>query len=123
MLTLFESLESSSKRRLGGLRGTLGRLESALEELDRREQGFLAAVTETKAASPTIPGALTDKNRVLLEDLDRARRAVAERRVAVLGSLEGVRLALIRLKSGLGTPEGVEAELAAANRVLDTPLS
>jgi hypothetical protein len=58
-----------------------------------------------------------------LDDLDRARRAVADRRIALLGVLEGVRLALIRLRSGLGTPEGVEAELAAATRLLDTPSS
>jgi hypothetical protein len=123
MLTLFESLESASKRRLAGLRRTVGRLEGALEELDRREQGFLAAAAEAKAGTPTLPGTLADQQRVLLDDLNRARGAVADRRVALLGALEGVRLALIRLRSGLGTPEGVEAELAAATRLLDTPLS
>jgi serine/threonine-protein kinase len=123
MLTLFESLESTSRRRLTGLKKTVGRLEAALEELDGREQRFLAAVAEAKAGTPTLPGTLADQQRVLLDDLDRARRAVADRRIALLGVLEGVRLALIRLRSGLGTPEGVEAELAAATRLLDTPSS
>jgi serine/threonine-protein kinase len=121
MLTLFESLEPPVKRRLAGLRKTVGRLEHTLEELDQREQGFLAAAADAKAATPSLPGTLTDQHRILLDDLDRARRTVADRRVAVLGALEGVRLALIRLRSGLGTPEGVEAELAAATRLLDSP--
>jgi hypothetical protein len=64
---------------------------------------------------------VSDRQRALLDDLDRARRSVAERRVAVLGALEAVRLAIIRVKSGLGTPDGVEAELAAATRLLDSP--
>jgi hypothetical protein len=120
-LTLLETLDSASRRRLAGVRRVVGRLEGALEGLDRREQDFLRAAAEAKGSSPSLPGAVSDRQRALLDDLDRARRSVADRRVAVLGALEAVRLALIRVRSGLGTPEGVEAELAAATRLLETP--
>jgi len=120
-LTLLESLDRTARRRLAGVRGVVGRLEGALAALDRREQDLAGAATEAKVGSPSLPGAVSDRQHALLEDLDRARRSVAERRVAVLGALEAVRLAIIRVRSGLGTPDGVEAELAAATRLLDSP--
>jgi len=121
MLTVFESLESSARRRLTVFRPTLERLEGALESLDRREHQIQAAVTEARAGAAALPRALADRQQSLLDDLDRAQRAIADRRVSLLTALESVRLGLIRLKSGLGTPEGVEAELAAAARLLDAP--
>jgi hypothetical protein len=41
--------------------------------------------------------------------------------VALLAALESVRLGMIRLKSGLGSAEDVESELAAAARLLGAP--
>jgi hypothetical protein len=43
---------------------------------------------------------------------------VVDRRLALLGALESIRLSLVRLKSGLGTPDIVEGELAEADRLL-----
>jgi hypothetical protein len=117
-LTMLDSLDADSRRRLPRARVVLERLEGGLEGLERREQELLAAVTEAKASAPTQPASLSDRQRVLLDDLDRARRAVVEKRTAMLAALENIRLSLVRLKSRLGTAEDVERELAEATRLL-----
>jgi serine/threonine-protein kinase len=116
--TLFTSLDPTLKRRLPGAKATLARLDKALADLDLREQGLEAAATEAKLNAPTLPGAVSAQQQTLLNDLDRARREVVERRVGMLGALENIRLALVRLKSGLGATDLVEAELREAERLL-----
>ncbi len=121
MLTSLESLDPGARRHLPKARITIERLEGALEGLDRREQELLAAATETKGNAQTLPGPAADRQKLLLDDLERARKAVTDRRMALLSALESIRLALIRLKSGLGTVDGVASELAGAARLLDSP--
>jgi serine/threonine-protein kinase len=115
---LLTSLDGALKRRLPNARATLGRLDNALADLARREQELQAAAIEAKVNAPTLPGAVSSQQQSLLDDLDRARRTVVDRRLALLGALESIRLSLVRLKSGLGTPDIVEGELAEADRLL-----
>jgi hypothetical protein len=118
-LTLLDALPGETRRRLGKARLVLERLEGELERLERRDVELEAAATEARVNAPSLPGATGDRRRALQDDLDRARREAAERRVAVLGALENVRLALVRVKSRIGAAEDVERELAEATRVLE----
>jgi hypothetical protein len=111
--TLFDSLDRGLRRRLGQARGTLARVDGALARLEQRELELQSAAREARAHTPTPGLATGDRQQALLEELDRARAAVVERRVALLAALENVRLALVRAKSGLGTTEDVERELSA----------
>ncbi len=116
-LTLLEGLPSDAKRRLGKARVTVERLEGELERLERRERELESAATEAKANAPSLPGS-SERQQSLLDDLERARRQVADRRAALLGGLENVRLALVRVKSRIGTPEDVEREVTEAAQLL-----
>jgi eukaryotic-like serine/threonine-protein kinase len=117
--TLLDTLEGDSRRRLAKARVTLERLEGEIERLERRERELEAAATEARVNAPSLPGTSTERQQALQADLDRARREAGERRVTMLGALENIRLALVRLKSKIGTPEDVERDLAEADRLLD----
>ncbi len=117
-LTLLAGLERGERRSLGGCAAALERLEAELERLDRRERELVGALTEAKAGSPTHSAPVGQRQQQLLGDLEQARREVLDRRTAVLGGLENIRLALVRLKSRLGVPEDVEREVAEATRLL-----
>ena len=118
-LTMLDTLQGDDKRRLGKVRVTLERLEGEVERLERREKELEGAMTEAKVNAPTMPLGANDRQRALLDDLDRARRAAAERRVAILGALENVRLSLVRVKSRIATVEDTEREIAESARLLE----
>jgi serine/threonine-protein kinase len=108
--TLYESLPSELRRKLGRARLHLERLEAEVDRLTRRAAELEGAMAE---ASLGAGGGAAADQRALVAELEAARLAVTSRRAPVLDELERARLALVRLKSGLGTPEGVEAELEA----------
>jgi serine/threonine-protein kinase len=118
-LTLLDALPGDARRRLARARVVLERLEGEIERLERRERELEAVATEARVNAPTLPGGSSDRQRALQEDLDRARRETTDRRLAVLGALENVRLSLMRVKGRIGTTEDVERELTEATRVLD----
>jgi hypothetical protein len=117
--TLIDSLDSATRRRLRHARAVLGRLDGALGELQRREQELQAAVSDVKAGGAPAAGTASGRQQALLQDLDRARQAAVDRRLAIVATVENVRLAVLRLKSGLGASDEVERELADAGRLLD----
>jgi eukaryotic-like serine/threonine-protein kinase len=116
--TLFEGLEAGAKRRLSKARIVLHSVEGEVERLERREQELDSAIIEAKVNAPTLPAGISDRQKALLDDLDRARRAAGDSRVALLAALENVRLALVRVKSRIGTAEDVERELLQASKLL-----
>jgi serine/threonine-protein kinase len=119
--TLLDTLKGDDKRRLGKVRVTLERLESEIERLERRERELEGAMTEAKVNAPTLPSGAGDRQRALQQDLDQARSAAAERRVAILSAMENIRLSLVRVKSGLANTEDTEREVAEAASLLESP--
>lgn len=99
----------------------LERLEGEIERLGRREQELAAAIIEAKVNAPTRPGGISARQQALVDDLEHARTAAAERRVAILAALENIRLSLVRVKSRIGTIDDIESELLDAVRLLDSP--
>jgi len=116
-LTLLDTLPSDERRRLGKARAVLERLEGELEKLERRDHELEAAATEARNNAPSLPGA-GDRQQALLDDIEQARQQAGDRRVAVLSALENVRLALVRVKSHIGTAEDVEREVAEGERLV-----
>jgi hypothetical protein len=119
-LTLLDTLQGDDKKRLGKARVGLERLEGEIERLQRREKELDAAIIEAKVNAPTLPGGVSSGQQALLDDLERARRAASERRVTILGTLENIRLSLVRVKSRIGTADDTRRELIEAIRLLDS---
>lgn len=118
VVTLLESLPSPARKRLSKARSVLQSLETELEKLDQRDRDLESAANEAKAGSTTAPGVSNQRQTQLLSDIDQARQATAARKVAVLSTLENVRLALVRMKSGIGSTDDVERELSEASKVI-----
>ncbi|HSB54172.1 MAG TPA: hypothetical protein VLD58_07435, partial [Gemmatimonadales bacterium] len=116
-MTLLETLPVDTRRRLSRARQVLEKLESELTRLDQRDRELDGAATEARSGGPTLAGGSGDRQRALLSELDQARRDNGERRMALLTGIENVRLALLRVKSGIGTPEDADRELAEAARI------
>jgi hypothetical protein len=53
----------------------------------------------------------------LTSELERARRDAATRRASAVAALENVRLQLLRLRTGLGSPANLTADLEAAREI------
>ncbi|MEP6572843.1 MAG: serine/threonine-protein kinase [Gemmatimonadota bacterium] len=118
--TAYEGLPRSLQRQLPGMRPTIERVEGAVESLLRRELELEGAIAEATSGGV---GAATanERQRALVTELEGARRQAGERRDLLLGALENVRLSMVRLKSGLGTPQDVEQELDAAAALIQLP--
>jgi hypothetical protein len=116
-MTLLEALPPEVRRRLAKARPVLERLEQELTRLDQRDRELEAAAADARAGGAPATGTSTDRQQALLSDLDQARRQNGERRIAVLTGLENVRLALVRVKGGIGTADDVDRELAQAARL------
>ncbi len=107
-VTAIESLPKPVRRRLTGAVRRLEALEAEEVGLAARERELEATLAEAKRGA----GADAARN-ALVHELTAARDAARERRTAIGATLERTRLQLLRLRSGLGRPEDVEAELGA----------
>lgn len=117
-ITLLDTLPSPARKRLSKARGVLQSLEDELEKLDQRDRDLESAANEAKLGATTAPGLGNERQKALLADIEKARQGVSERRIAVLSTLENVRLSMVRVKSSIGTADDVERELSEASRLL-----
>ncbi len=109
---ILATLPRTARRRLAGVESAIRRLEEEASQLTLREAQLEAALTD--AGAPAGASAATaEGHRALLDEVGAARRAAAERREAIGAILERVRLQLLRVRSGLGSPEDVTRELNA----------
>ncbi len=119
---LFSSLPSSARTKLAGGREIVDRLQGRITRLRDREEQLDAAIAEAgppaSRAGPPGRGAAGDalaaRRSALVSDLEQARAAAASRRASAVAALENIRLQLLRLQSGLGTPDDLTADLDAA---------
>jgi eukaryotic-like serine/threonine-protein kinase len=104
------------------MRESLGDVPAALRALELHARAARARIDELDATieqamhSPA-PGASTERQDALVDDL-RARRAAAEaRRAEIVSAMENVRLNLLRLQAGVGSVESVTQDLDAAQAI------
>jgi len=108
---LFAVLPTPIRRRLDGARKQVTALEREAAELSQRErelEGALAEAAITISGDPTL---LAERRTAVLAEMEAAKTVAGLRRTAILHQLEAVRLQLVRVRTGLGSAEEVEAEL------------
>jgi hypothetical protein len=110
--SLFSLLPTPIRRRLAATRRQVVALEQEATELSRQERVLEGALMEAGTTLAGVVDPLADRRAAVLSEMETARAAALDRRAEILTCLEGVRLELVRLRSGLGSPEEVEAELA-----------
>jgi hypothetical protein len=93
-------------RRLGGVEQLLSRLEADAVVLRRR-------LGDLDDAAANLGGAASPRRDQLARDLETARRATAERLGTTVSAMENLRLDLLRLRAGVGAPDGLTEDLEA----------
>jgi serine/threonine-protein kinase len=130
--SLFDSLPAVYQTRLNELPDLVVRLEAAAEALRVRDgelAGALAAVGPVAAtvdrgrrvdAASMETGeyvSVQEHRARVVNDIDAARRQMAKRLAATMAALENLRLGLLRLQAGVGTPDELTADLRAADEI------
>ena len=119
---LIASLPPGAKALLGPGRDVVERLQAQITKLRAREEQYASVLAEAgdrRTGAGGVPGgiaeqALVARRTALTDELERARRDAAERRAAAVAALENIRLQLLRVRSGLGVPSDLTADLDAA---------
>jgi hypothetical protein len=101
------------------LRQSLGDVPEALRGLEAHARLARARIEELDAAIAEAQhkparGASSERQQALVKDLEAARAQAEARLADVVTSLENLRLDLLRLRAGAGTPEGITRDVAAA---------
>lgn len=111
------SMSPELRRKLRDANTRIKALEVVMRDLADQQRSIDDAIAEAGAATPGGDSALRSRHAELVDDFSRARTEIIARRERLAGVLENVRLQLLRVKSGLGSPSDVVAELIAADVV------
>jgi serine/threonine-protein kinase len=122
---LLDAMPTGVRAQLGEGRETIARLRAHIEALRKREEHLALAIAEAGAPRATLSAAgvsganqtLIDRRVELMNDLELAKGGVAARRSSALAALENIRLQLLRLRSGIGLPKDLTADLEAAREI------
>ena len=117
-LTLLAALPSGSRRELTGAKAKIELLEDTLRALGARQVTLENAIGEAGRATPASDPATQARRTAMLADLANAREDVIAKRERLASALENVRLQLLRVKSGIGSPSDVANELSAAQGIV-----
>jgi serine/threonine-protein kinase len=115
-MTVFEGLSKDMRRDLGEVSRVIASLVAVQNDLVQREARL--GSSQEEAARGTA-GVATDTLERVVSELTEAKKATIKRREEVISELERLRLELIRLRSGVGTPAEVKAESQRAKALLD----
>jgi serine/threonine-protein kinase len=112
--SLFQSLPKP-------LRESLGDVPAVVRGLQERAHATREQIAKLDAVFASGAGAArehaSDKRDELAGDVKKARTAAEARLSELVTALETVRLDLLRLQAGIGSPEGITRDLAAAAEV------
>jgi hypothetical protein len=109
---LFEELPKETRRVLGDLPSVLHDLETQARSMRARIEELDATILE--AQSGTTRAGTRDRQETLVAELREARTAAEKRLADVVTALETLRLDLLRLRAGKGSPESITQNLEAA---------
>ena len=104
------------RRDLGDVNRVIASLVTAQNDLLQREARLESSREEASRGTARVA---TDTLERVVTELTQARSAAIGRREEVSAELERLRLELIRLRSGVGTPAEVRAESQRAKALLD----
>ncbi|MBA2627844.1 MAG: hypothetical protein H0U85_07510 [Gemmatimonadales bacterium] len=114
-LDVIAALPRSVRRQIMSVEPALRQLESEHAALGARESQLALALAE---ASAERSGSRAAQQQALVAELTEAKRVASDHRDAIAGVLDEMRLHLLRIKSGLGTPADVQRALDAARQSL-----
>jgi serine/threonine-protein kinase len=113
---IFERLPSAVRRRFANVPSVIGALEADATALRKREGALSRAIAE--AAPEAAPRhALAERRRQAAGDLEAARERVRERLEGTVAAIENIRLDLLRLHAGVGSPDDLTADLEQARAI------
>jgi hypothetical protein len=107
--TVLLALPAALRRDLRGVDGRLTAMEHELKVLGAREAQLSSAMLE--ASAPTPSGGDATRRDAVVAELGEHMTDIRLQRAAVVARLEEVRLQLLRLKAGIGSPDAVLAAL------------
>jgi eukaryotic-like serine/threonine-protein kinase len=114
---LYEELPTATRRRLGEVPSAIEHLQGHVGELRDREAALSRAIAgvDTSAVRPAAGEGHGD----VVAELDDARAAVRLRLTSAVAALENVRLGLLRLHAGVGSPDNLTEDLVKAREIGD----
>jgi len=115
--SLFEALPKSARENLGDVPAIVQQLQARAEEARARIAVLDATVSQAEFQSRRSQAQA--RARALAVDVGAARQQAELRLAQVVTALDTIRLDLLRLQAGVGTPESVTTDLAAAQSVID----
>jgi serine/threonine-protein kinase len=117
---LFEDLPKDVRKSFAELPGVLRSLEAHAERTRARVKelnGILADLDRESARAPVAAARTArvgEKRESLANDVRAARDAAEERLTEVVAAIESIRLGLLRMHAGVGSMEGMTADLGSA---------
>jgi hypothetical protein len=125
---IFDTLERHVRRQLAEVPGVLARLQAhaenlrlRLEELERTRSEAGSLGRASRSTWRTGGGGTHEQVRTraeqLADSLDSAGDDARDKLAAVVAAMESIRLNLLRLRAGIGTPGDLSADLEAAREI------
>ncbi|MEO7043045.1 MAG: protein kinase [Gemmatimonadaceae bacterium] len=114
------SMPPELRRKLRDANTRIKALEVVMQDLADKQRSIDDAIAETGAATLDADATLRSRRSEILDDFSRARTEIIAHRERLIGVMENVRLQLLRVKSGIGSPSDVVAELITADVLPDT---
>ncbi len=108
---LFEQLPKDQRARLGDVQDVIGGLERAATALRVRRDALHKGLAEAGT-----PGGFPRRAQLVAE-LETARSAVERRLATAVAALENLRLDLLRLRAGVGSPDDLTVSIEEARSV------
>jgi eukaryotic-like serine/threonine-protein kinase len=115
---LFDALPKGVRGQVPDLPRLVAKLDAAAQALRAREAQLASAVAQAgKAAGPGLESAVAARRSQLVAEMDGERRRIRARLVSTIATLENIRIGLLRLSAGLGTPSDLTPDLEAARQI------
>ena len=127
---IFHALPAAQRAGIAELPAIVEQLEEQLQQLRVRHDELSRAIAEARGrvGSPVPPDGtsardgdldarLAARAAVAVEALESGRTIASSRKATALAALDGIRLGLLRLRSGLIRPDELTADLDAAQEI------
>jgi serine/threonine-protein kinase len=112
---LFGALPSGVRKRFADVPAAIKRLEGDAAALRGRERVLSEALAQASPGRALPAGA--DRRQTAHAELEGARATVRDHLATAVAALENIRLDLLRLQAGVGSPDDLTADLEKAREI------
>ena len=115
---LFGALPKGIRDQVPDLPRLVARLDAAAQALRQREAALATAVAQAGVgAGPRQDTAVAVRRGALVADMESERKRIRARLASTVATLENIRIGLLRLSAGIGTPSDLTPDLEAAREI------